>query len=110
MRLFCFVILFALTACRVEKTTDEGYKVETAPEVEEAARSVGEKAEGVAKTVKEEAEEFAQSPAGQKVKEGAKQVGEGLETAAREAAAATGRGLEKAGKKIQEHAKPDDQP
>lgn len=109
MRIISLVILIVLAGCRVEKTTDERYKVEPVPQAEEAARDAGEEAAGVAEKLKEEAKELAESPTGQKVKEGAKQVGEGLETAAREAAAATGRGLEKAGKKIQEHAKPDEQ-
>jgi len=122
MRLLILALLLVLVAaCRVEKSADDQYKVETPPQAEEAARDVKEGAseasrkivsgtEAVAESVKEEAREFGQSPTGQKIKEGAKQVGEGLETAAREAAVATGKGIEKAGKKIQEHAKPGDQP
>lgn len=113
------VVLFG---CKVEKTGEDSYKVQTpdteevkqetkeaGQEIREGAQQVGEQAREAGKDIKEGAKEIAASPAAQEIKEGAKQIGKGVGIAARDATAAAGRGIEKAGKEMQEKAKPGDQ-
>src|SRR5688572_1370822 len=115
------LVIIVFAAC-AKKTGEDTYtvvtpNVDTAQAAEktregtaEAREKLSEGAKEVGQSVKEGVKDFAESPAGQQIGEGAREVGEGLKTAGREAAAATGRGLEKAGQEIQEHAKPGDQP
>jgi len=111
-----------LFGCKVEKTGDDTYKVQTpdtqevkqetreaGQDIREGAQQVGEQAREAGKDIKEGAKEVAASPAAQEIKEGARQIGKGVGIAARDATAAAGRGMEKAGKEMQEKAKPKDQ-
>lgn len=112
----------ALFGCKVEKTGEDTYKVETpdpaevkqetkeaGQDIREGAREVGQEAREAGRDIQEGAREVAQSPAAQEIKEGAKQIGKGVGIAARDVTAAAGRGMEKAGKEMQEKAKPEDQ-
>lgn len=114
--------LLLLTGCKVEKTSDDTYKVETpdtkevkretreaGQDIKEGAQQVGQEAREAGQQIKKGAQEIAASPAAQEIKEGAKQIGKGVGIAARDATAAAGRGMEKAGKKMQEKSKPGDQ-
>ncbi|HUP50533.1 MAG TPA: hypothetical protein VNA04_17290 [Thermoanaerobaculia bacterium] len=87
------IIILALTSasCKVERTEDEGVVVST----DTAATR--------------EAEQEA-SEAGRDLREGARDAMQATETALREGARQTGTALEKAGKEIQEHSKPGNQP
>jgi len=105
-----------LSACKVEKTGEDTYKVQTPDtdkveaQTREAAASTETALENAGQEIKEGAREVANSEAAQDLKAGAKEVGKDAAAVGREAAAATGAAIEKAGKKIQEHAKPGDQP
>ncbi len=89
------ILVIPAAACRVEKTGEDTYQVETpTPEAEAAAQRA-----------KEGAQE-----AGQDIKEGAQEAGRDIKEGARDATRATGTAMEEAGKEMQEHAKPGDQP
>ena len=104
-----------LSACKVEKTGDDTYKVETpsAQEVEAQSREAAAKTEtaleNAGQEIKEGATAIANSEAARDMKAGAKELGKEAAAAGREAAAATGTALEKAGKEMQKHSKPGDQ-
>jgi hypothetical protein len=89
------VLAIPFVACRVEKTGEDTYQVETpTPEAERAAQQAGEQAR----------------EAGQEIKEGAQEAGQAVKEGARDATRETGKAMEKAGKEMQEKAKPGDQP
>ncbi|HXI13115.1 MAG TPA: hypothetical protein VNM92_10800 [Thermoanaerobaculia bacterium] len=112
-----------LVACSVEKTSSETYEVKTPSREEvnrktetartnarEAGKDIKEGARTLGDEVREGGKAVAQSETGQEIKEGAKVAGAEIKEAGREAASATGRALERAGKSMQKHAKPGDQP
>lgn len=94
MILTAALILLPLGACKVEKTGEDTYKVE-APTPE--AKAAGQEAAADARE------------AGQEIKADAKEAGKDVAAGAREATRETGKAVEKAGKKMQEKAKPGDQ-
>jgi len=115
-------IALTLFGCKVEKTGDDTYKVKTpdpqevkqetkeaGQDIREGAQEVGREAREAGQDIREGAREVAQSPAAQEIAEGARQIGKGVGIAARDATAAAGRGIEKAGKEMQEKSKPGDQ-
>jgi len=95
------VATFFAGACKVEKTGENEYKVETPSK--EDVREAGT-------DVKEGAQAVKDSEAVKDIKEGTKEAAADVKEAGRDAASATGRAMEKAGKKIQEKAKPGYQP
>ncbi|HUP65905.1 MAG TPA: hypothetical protein VM557_11575 [Thermoanaerobaculia bacterium] len=86
-------LMLPIAACDVEKTGDDTYQVEVpTDEAEAAAARTEENLEA----------------AGAEVAEEAREAGDAIEEGARDAAHATGTALEKAGKEVQEHSKPND--
>jgi hypothetical protein len=94
-----FIIIVAMAAivvpgCRVEKTGEDTYQVQTpTPEAREAAQDAS----------------TAMSTATAELKEEAKDAAAATETAVREGVRQTGTALEKAGKEMQKKSKPGDQ-
>lgn len=88
------LILLPLGACKVEKTAEDTYQVQ-APTPE--AKAAGEEAAADARE------------AAREIKADAKEAGKDIQAGAREATRETGKAVEKAGKKMQEKAKPDNQ-
>jgi len=110
-------------ACTVEKTASDTYEVKTPTREEvnrttttattnaaEAGHDIKEGAKAVGEEIRETGREVAQSETGQEIKAGAKEAGKDLKEAGRDVAGATGRALERAGKSMQKHAKPGNQP
>ena len=85
------VLALALTACDVERTGENSVEISTDTAATAAA---ADSAATAADVIKEESKEAAAA----------------TESAARDAAQKTGTALEKAGKEIQEHSKPGNQP
>lgn len=94
-----FIIIVAIAAilapgCRVEKTGEDTYQVETpTPEAREAAQDASTAVSTAAAEIKEEAKEAAAA----------------TETAVREGVRKTGKAMEKTGKEMQKKSKPGDQ-
>jgi hypothetical protein len=107
--MFLAAALLLVVACKVEKTGDDTYKVETtkvtAPKPP-TARELKTEAKELGTKIKQEAHEAAQSEAGKQITEGAKEVGNGLKKGAGNVAVAAGDALKRAGEKAQSD-KPD---
>lgn len=89
------LLVAMLTACEVRQTGDDTYQVEAPTETaEQAGQEVVQETTTAVQELGEEAGEAAQA----------------TEEAARDAAHATGTALEKAGREVQQHSKPGDQP
>lgn len=99
------LILLPLGACKVEKTGEDTYKVEApTPEAKAAGQEAAADVREAGREIKADAKE-----AGQEIKADAKEAGKDIQAGTREAIRETGKAVEKAGKKMQEKAKPDDQ-
>jgi len=99
------LILLPLGACKVEKTGEDTYKVEApTPEAKAAGQEAAADAREAGREIKADAKEAAKD-----IEAGAKEAGKDIEAGAREATRETGKAVEKAGKKMQEKAKPDGQ-
>lgn len=99
------LILLPLAACKVEKTGEDTYKVEApTPEAKAAGQEAAADAREAGREISADAKE-----AGREIKADAKEVGKDVQAGAREATRKTGVAVEKAGKKMQKHAKPGDQ-
>lgn len=101
-----------LTACKVEKTGPDTYVVKTPSqeEVNRTATTATTNAAEAGRDIKEKAKEVANSDQAAKVREEGRELGKDISEAGRTAAKATGAALERARKKMQEHAKPGNQP
>ena len=99
------LILLPLGACKVEKTGDDTYQVQApTPEAKAAGQEAAADAREAGQEIKADAKE-----AGQEIKAETKEAARDVQAGTREATRETGKAVEKAGKKIQHHAKPGDQ-
>lgn len=99
------LILMPLAACKVEKTGEDTYQVQSpTPEAKAAGREAAADAREATQEISADARE-----AGREIKADAKEVGKDVAAGAREATRETGKAVEKAGKKMQKHSKPGDQ-
>lgn len=97
----CFVVTvvllvsLSLFGCKVKKTDEDTYNVTIPTEkAREAARQMSERAK----------------EANEQMQEAAQEAAPVIEEKARDAAKGAGKAIEKAGKEIQQHSKPGDQP
>ena len=94
LMLIALAAIVLMPGCRVEKTGEDTYQVETpTPEAREAAQETS----------------TAVSTAATEIKEETKDAAAATETAVREGVRQTGTALEKAGKEMQKKSKPGDQ-